>query len=173
MYNKKISTFIKYPLENLEINGEKFDLNGIINHYGSLNSGHYTSICKINDKWFCFNDSHINECSKQTAISENAYILLYVNKCKFEDKMYFNILKSLFEQINFEEDEKILNGKIKNYKEYFPIIIEGEPVDTPYGLGYIVKKNEKFCEIKFNFGKGVINNSSIIMETSLKIGHKK
>ena len=37
-------------------------------------------------------------------ISENTYILLYVNKCKFEDKMYFNILKSLFEQINFEED---------------------------------------------------------------------
>ena len=173
MYNKKISTFIKYPLENLEINGEKFDLNGIINHYGSLNSGHYTSICKINDKWFCFNDSHINECSKQTAISENAYILLYVNKCKFEDKMYYNILKSLFEQINFEEDEKIINGKVKDHKEYFPIIIEGEPVDTPYGLGYIVKKNEKFCEIKFNFGKGVINNSSIIMETSLKIGHKK
>ena len=173
MYNKKISTFIKYPLENLEINGEKFDLNGVINHYGSLNSGHYTSICKINNKWFSFNDSHINECSKQNAISENAYILLYVNKCKFEDKMYFNILKSLFEQINFEEDEKILNGKIKNYKEYFPIIIEGEPVNTPYGLGYIVKHNENFCEIKFNFGKGVINNSSIIMETSLKIGNKK
>ena len=100
-------------------------------------------------------------------ISENTYILLYVNKCKFEDKMYFNILKSLFEQINFEEDDKILNGKIKNYKE-FPIIIEGEPVNNPYGLGYIVKHNEKFCEIKINFGKGVINNSSIILESSLK-----
>ena len=51
--------------------------------------------------------------------------------------------------------------------------MEGEPVNTPYGLFYIVKQNEQFCEIKFNFGKGVINNSSIIMETSLKIGDKK
>ncbi len=42
----------------------------------------------------------------------------------------------------------MLNGKIKNHK-VFPIIIEGEPVNTPYDLGYIVKHNEKFCEIKF------------------------
>ena len=173
MYNKKITTFIKYPLENLEINGEKFDLNGVINHYGSLNAGHYTSICKINNKWFSFNDSHINECSKEKVISDNAYILLYVNKSKIEDKMYFSILKSLFEQIDIEEDEKILNGKNNNFKEYFPISKEGQPVNTPYGLGYIVKQNDKFSEIKFNFGNGIINNSSIIKETTLIIGNKK
>jgi len=36
-----------------------YDLYGVVNHYGSLNSGHYTACCYNNDKksWFDFNDS--------------------------------------------------------------------------------------------------------------------
>ena len=41
---------MKYPLENLEINNEKFDLYAVINHFGSLNSGHYTSFVKIDNE---------------------------------------------------------------------------------------------------------------------------
>ena len=93
MYRNKINTFIKYPLENLEINNEKFDLYAVINHFGSLNSGHYTSYVKIDNDWYNFDDSLFNICNKDNIMNKNAYILFYINKSKPEDKMYFNILK--------------------------------------------------------------------------------
>ena len=33
-------------LSDEELKGKKYNLYGVINHYGSINSGHYTSIIK-------------------------------------------------------------------------------------------------------------------------------
>jgi hypothetical protein len=48
--NFKLRQMITYPLYDLEIGNEKmkkmYDLYGIVNHYGSINSGHYTAIIK-------------------------------------------------------------------------------------------------------------------------------
>jgi ubiquitin carboxyl-terminal hydrolase 2/21 len=83
---------VKYPIVlNMKpyIVGDSllnYELYGIINHVGGLNSGHYYSfIRKYNEKnnkfdkqWYCCNDSQITEISNEEALtSENAYILFY------------------------------------------------------------------------------------------------
>ena len=64
--NEKKETYIKYPINNLDLSEyiedfggkkEKYDLYAVIQHHGEISQGHYTAICKINDKWYLFNDS--------------------------------------------------------------------------------------------------------------------
>ena len=51
--NKKVNNFIDYPLFDLDLNEyikseervPKYDLCGVINHFGSLDFGHYTAFC--------------------------------------------------------------------------------------------------------------------------------
>ena len=56
-----------------------YDLIGVSNHFGSLNGGHYTASCKNANtgKWFNFNDSSVNPCSKSQVVSSAAYLLFY------------------------------------------------------------------------------------------------
>ena len=88
----KNNKMIEYP-DILNINKyfcgddkNEYKLYGIINHSGSLNSGHYYSYVRnINDsniiiqnQWVCCNDSTINNISIETAMtSQNAYMLFY------------------------------------------------------------------------------------------------
>ena len=39
-----------------------YDLFGVVNHFGSLNGGHYTATCKnsIDNNWYYFNDSSVS-----------------------------------------------------------------------------------------------------------------
>ena len=82
--NEKKEAYIKYPINNLdlsdyiedkEIKKEKYDLYAVIQHHGEINNGHYTAICKINDKWHLFNDDKtflINN-----PVTKDAYLLFY------------------------------------------------------------------------------------------------
>ena len=82
--NEKKEVYIKYPIDNLDLsqymeniegNKAKYDLYGVIQHHGEISHGHYTSICKINDKWYLFNDEKyflINN-----PINKDAYLLFY------------------------------------------------------------------------------------------------
>ena len=64
-------------LKNLFVNQKSYKLQGIIEHIGNNESGHYTSICLIKDKyWYHFNDD-IYEPSNIDYKSRNAFILLY------------------------------------------------------------------------------------------------
>ena len=64
-------------LKNLFVNQKSYKLQGIIEHFGNNESGHYTSICLIKDKyWYHFNDD-IYEPSNIDYKSGNAFILLY------------------------------------------------------------------------------------------------
>jgi hypothetical protein len=174
MYRNKINTFIKYPLENLEIRNEKFDLYAVINHFGSLNSGHYTSFVKIDNEWYNFDDSIFNICNKENIMNKNAYILFYNNKNKPEDKMYFNILKSILDKLNYDEDKKYLDKDCKEKKIIYPDLFNGEPIITDYNYGYFIKKNDlndKLINIKFPFGSGSINIDNINKEIKLIIGN--
>ena len=55
-----------------------FDLMGVINHYGNMNSGHYTSYCKSSkgEIWYECNDSVVSEL-KTPVKTSSAYILVY------------------------------------------------------------------------------------------------
>ena len=82
--NEKKETFIKYPVKNLNLSdytenpdekNESYDLYAVINHHGKMTQGHYTCICKINDKWFLFNDDKYFQIN--SPINKDAYLLFY------------------------------------------------------------------------------------------------
>ena len=81
---KKKEDFIKYPINNLDLsdfidNEEekkyRYDLYAVIQHHGTINEGHYTAICNINDNWVLYNDSKIYKTSNP--VTNDAYILFY------------------------------------------------------------------------------------------------
>ena len=174
-YHNKITTFIKYPTENLELKGEHFDLYSVIYHFGSLNSGHYTCSCKINNEWYYFNDSSYSKKKPEAIINRAAYILFYINKKESNDMMYFSILKNLLNKLNDEEDNKFLKKKIKETKIISPDkFFKGEPINTIYGKGYFVKDkddNNELKEVKYTFGFGIVNQKNIQHETNLILGY--
>ena len=90
---KKIDSKVDYPLTDLDISKYvlsnnknkflKYDLFAVINHYGTLVFGHYTAFCKnsIDNKWYEFNDSSINEIKDLSKIiTPKAYVLFYRQK---------------------------------------------------------------------------------------------
>ena len=38
-----------------------YDLFGVVNHYGSFESGHYTSFCRNQNKWYCYDDTAVSD----------------------------------------------------------------------------------------------------------------
>ena len=59
-----------------------YDLFGIINHSGTMNSGHYTAIIKLNKEWYEFNDSKVKkiEIKNNYILSNLVYCLYYIKK---------------------------------------------------------------------------------------------
>lgn len=66
-------TLVEFPIYNLDLNTfvtdkdflgslgieSKYDLYGVINHYGNLSFGHYISFIKnqVDNKWYKYDDS--------------------------------------------------------------------------------------------------------------------
>ena len=84
---EKNNTYVTYPLNNLDLskyivgpekNKGIYDLYGIIQHFDSLNGGHYTAICYNDGSWFEYNDSSLS--LAEQPINQNAYILFYKRK---------------------------------------------------------------------------------------------
>jgi ubiquitin carboxyl-terminal hydrolase 4/11/15 len=49
----------------------------VSNHYGNVGFGHYTAYAKNNGKWYCFDDSRVNEEDPKNVVTDAAYMLLY------------------------------------------------------------------------------------------------
>ena len=89
--DKYIRTNIIYPdnfdfydyfnISKKNINCPKYKLDCVIEHSGGLSSGHYTSLCSINQNWYRFSDEYYNKSS--SFLSQSAIILLY-KSVKFE-----------------------------------------------------------------------------------------
>jgi ubiquitin carboxyl-terminal hydrolase 8 len=69
-----------------EKNSQSYDLVAVSNHHGSLNSGHYTAICRdANKEWHEFDDSKVRQiktadwCSDGNR-AQSAYVLIYVKQ---------------------------------------------------------------------------------------------
>ena len=85
---EKNETFVSYPVNDFNLSeyivgpeknsNIKYDLYGIVQHFGSLNGGHYTAICKKDDTWITFNDSKLDNI--KDPVTKNAYILFYKRK---------------------------------------------------------------------------------------------
>ena len=57
--------------------GSKYDLIGVINHYGGESFGHYTAYCLNGDKWIEYNDESLSQIREKNVISSAAYVLFY------------------------------------------------------------------------------------------------
>ena len=67
-------------LTKFVVSGEKYtyELYGVINHFGGIQGGHYTSFIKnANKKWYHYNDTSVKEVSVQEICSTKAYCLFY------------------------------------------------------------------------------------------------
>ena len=89
--NSKLRYLVNFP-QNLDINEFvdqdcgfarecKYHLFAVINHVGSINSGHYYSYIKIENKdWLEFNDSIVNNIENISDSSESVYALFYIKQ---------------------------------------------------------------------------------------------
>lgn len=109
MWRQKLQTFVDFPLNELNLkpyiyhnqidningpfnaNNATFDLYGVVNHYGTLEGGHYTSYCRVgcdfdrgltvNGKrsrtWVKFDDHEVTDISPVDVKTQGAYILFY------------------------------------------------------------------------------------------------
>ncbi|CAB4022989.1 Ubiquitin carboxyl-terminal hydrolase 8, partial [Paramuricea clavata] len=74
--NLDLSKFVLGPNKSL-----RYNLYGVSNHYGSMQSGHYTAFCKstYDRKWYKFDDSDVTSMSESSVKSSAAYILCYTS----------------------------------------------------------------------------------------------
>ncbi|GLT64638.1 hypothetical protein SLA2020_371180 [Shorea laevis] len=84
----KIDTFVNFPIHNLDLSkyvknkdGQSYvyELYAISNHYGGLGGGHYTAYAKLvdEDKWYHFDDSHVDAVTEAEIKTSAAYLLFY------------------------------------------------------------------------------------------------
>ena len=189
--NKKIDTMIDFPLDNLDIKNyiksedevTKYDLFGVINHYGSLEYGHYTSFClNYHDNfWYEYNDRIVNKIQKgkekETIINKNAYVLFYrakdINKINW-DSMYQkefeiideNNLKKFGENLiylldNKEKENISVDNNIKE-KEEIKEKSENEPIildDININIDINESNKKEIDDDNFSFKEGMNNRS--------------
>ena len=109
---RKLQTMVDFPIVNMDMCqfvedfeflskldiSCQYDLSGIINHYGSLTFGHYTSFTKnpYDHQWYKYDDQNRIPIREESIAKENAYILFYVRK-DILNKSLFEILPSISE----------------------------------------------------------------------------
>ncbi|GCC16950.1 hypothetical protein chiPu_0017400 [Chiloscyllium punctatum] len=86
--NRKLTSTVTFPLEDLDLSQYttnpsmqqlKYHLYAVVNHTGTLDSGHYTAYCKnpVTQNWHEFNDAKVTSISEQKIQSPAAYVLFY------------------------------------------------------------------------------------------------
>lgn len=72
---------MSFPLTNFTVadQGLTYDLRGVVNHYGTMESGHYTANCfsSIHSKWHKFDDSQVSRIHPSRVLTKHAYILFF------------------------------------------------------------------------------------------------
>ena len=121
----------KFLNQTLQIQA-KYDLHGIVNHYGTLGFGHYISFTKnpFDNKWYKYDDLNREEVPEEKLHKDSAYLLFYIRK-DVVDKDILSVIPNI-------------------EKDYFP----GKPIKTTADSdGFVLKKppennKEKSIEVK-------------------------
>ena len=89
--SSKNSDFIDFPIKDFDLSkyilsksnkGEKYDLIGVVNHYGGSSYGHYTAYCLNGGSWIKYDDESVSYINEKNVISNAAYVLFYKRKNK-------------------------------------------------------------------------------------------
>ncbi|KAK9692624.1 ubiquitin carboxyl-terminal hydrolase, variant 2 [Basidiobolus ranarum] len=86
-YRKKLEVFVDFPSEFINLakwlstnsTNSTYRLYAVVNHFGNMNSGHYTTFA-INEGencWFEFDDLRIKKIDPDSMVTSSAYILFY------------------------------------------------------------------------------------------------
>lgn len=87
--NRKLITFPKvidfkkhiFCPELIENNTDSiYSLYAVCNHIGELNGGHYYANCKLNNNWYRYDDSNVQQIQFSNVVSSDAYMLFYIKK---------------------------------------------------------------------------------------------
>ena len=131
--NFKLKQLITYPIDNFKLKDKKYNLFGVVYHYGSINSGHYVCAIRKENKWILCDDNIISEIDINRVMSSNAYILFYISEDSINDYSYYNCMKSLLLKIN--ADNKSKKDNLYKDNNFF----KGEPIkNDSKGYGYVV-----------------------------------
>jgi len=86
--NQKITKFLEYPMildmKDYNINysvkkKNKYSLQSMAIHDGSLGGGHYYAVCKnyLEDKWYEYNDTRVTRITDEKSLNYSPYLLTY------------------------------------------------------------------------------------------------
>jgi ubiquitin carboxyl-terminal hydrolase 8 len=87
---RKKNNLVTFPLENLDLSKyvkgyspeeNIYNLYGVVNQSGGLNSGHYYAYIKNTDtNWYKFDDNIVSTLDSENVVTHNAYCLFYQKK---------------------------------------------------------------------------------------------
>jgi len=72
----KNSTYVDIPLK-LSIADKTYNLVSTVNHYGSVNGGHYTASVQRNGLWYTADDKRITNINPSNVSTQSVYITVY------------------------------------------------------------------------------------------------
>ncbi|BFZ59662.1 ubiquitin-specific protease doa4 [Saitoella coloradoensis] len=98
-WTDKLNAPVQYPMRDLDLSAyvpstdnvpnsdappppHVYNLYAVTNHFGTLNSGHYTAyvLDKSKNRWNLFDDTKVTSCDESQVISPASYILFYVRQ---------------------------------------------------------------------------------------------
>ena len=92
-HDEKIHDKVSFPVKGLDMTpyvlgaqiyplktNLTYDLQGVINHEGELNYGHYTAMTRnsgAEDQWYNYNDTLVEPIRESDIVKDAAYVLFY------------------------------------------------------------------------------------------------
>ena len=85
----KSTTFVEFPAHGLDVSpymsdssapSTIYDLFAVVNHHGTLSSGHYTNFCRSGSKWYKFDDAYVSQVDEDQVLRSEAYLLFYMRR---------------------------------------------------------------------------------------------
>ncbi|TGZ57119.1 hypothetical protein CRM22_010011 [Opisthorchis felineus] len=85
---QKRTTYVRFPVDSFQLqqNSPSYALYAVVNHFGTMESGHYTAFCRgISDGfWYEYDDSTVTRIPESRIQSSAAYILFYERLPRFD-----------------------------------------------------------------------------------------
>ncbi|XP_062594454.1 ubiquitin carboxyl-terminal hydrolase 43-like [Saccostrea cucullata] len=205
----KLSTLVDFPVREFDMASHVvrrphtnpdstemiYELQGVLNHYGNMQGGHYTAFCKnpVDGRWYEFDDSKVKPMAEAEVKTSSAYLLFYQRKGVMDSvredlesgyhwiyKLYPNAYKNIAKNLNRsannsqpQHTENIMDQDIPQSMKSpdpFPFVTANEPPKRVQNSPAKIKDNslqtsESDPSIFKNEVKHAKTNSDIVAET--------